>query len=380
VLADRSTARWAVRASPCSSRRSLSYQGSLDSSIFLEFQRSDPGGLRRRFLSWTTQDFAARVGDQEPWTEDPLVEGSSRHYGPMATSEASGWLDGSGLYPNGIDARGTDGGMLLRGRWRSDRSAGGGTEGAGAFHIGAGPIHLSLRSESGPAGSDHVLSTGVDWDRMRLRAAANQDGDPALWAGLDSSNGIWRWRGSARWISRGFRHGGIPDNWPGSSAADVSLGARIAPSTGGTLRIQALLDSAHGPVLRTGLGVHMPLCWHLQARGQGLVNQGRNTTWGSSRLGVGASCGTMHPWVEQSWSDSAGSTSTTTSLGFRWAPRGHAFRAEVLWTRGSQPTLLVSHEGRIPEKGWDLGFRVEGSDGLATSEVLRGQAVLTCAW
>jgi hypothetical protein len=376
----RSTARWAVRASPYSSRRSLSYQGSFDPGFFLEFQRSDPGGPRRRILSWSTTDFSARLGDLETWTEDPLVEGASRHYGPMAPSEASGWMDGSGLYPNGIDARGTDGELTLRGRWRSDRCDGSGREGAGVFHVGAGPIHLSLRSESGPEGSDHVVSTGVDWDRLRLRAASNQDGDPALWAGLDSSDGIWRWRGSARWISRGFRHGGIPDNWPGSSAADASLGARIAPATGGTLRIQALLDSAHGPVLRSSLLAHMPLLSHLQVRGQGLLNQGRITTWSSARLGVGASCGTLHPWVEQSWSDSSGSSGLATSLGFRWIPLGHAFRAEVLWARGAQPTLLVSHEGRIPESGWDLGFRVEGSGGLVSRDVLRGQAVLTCAW
>ena len=331
-------------------------------------------------MSWTTPALSTRLGDLDAWTEDPLVEGASRYPGPMAPSETSGWLEGSGLYPNGIDARGTDGEVTLRGRWRSDRCDGPGQEGAGSFHAGAGPFHLSLRSEKGPAGSDHVVSTGVDWERLRLRAAINQRGDPALWAGLDSSDGIWHWRGSARWVSSGFRHGGIPANWPGSAAADMSLMARPSPGVGGSWRTQALLDSAHGPTLRTCVLAHLRPQAHLQLHAEGLVNQGRNTTWGSARLGVGTSCGTLHPWVEQSWSDSTGTTGLSTSLGFRWVPRGHVLRAEVLWTRGAQPTLLVSHEGRIPVREWDLGFRVEGSSDLSTGDALRGQGVLTCAW
>lgn len=380
MLADRSTARYAVRASPSSSRKSLSVEDSPTEDLSLELQRSDPGGTRRRVLSWSSGEFSAKAGDLDTWAEDPLVEGNSRSRGSAAPSEAAGWLEGSGLYPNGIDARSAIGPIRLRGRWRSDRCAAAGREGAGAFHLGAGMFHVSMRSEDGPAGSDRVGSAGIDWSRLHVRAATDDRGDPALWAAVDSSDGVWHLRGSSRWIPRGFRHGGIPQDWPGSAMADASLAARFAPGFGGTWRTQALLDSAHGADFRTSLKTRARPASGLQLRAEGLVDHRRGDTWGSSRLGVGAADGSLRPWIEQSWSDSAGSPDLTTSVGMRWLARGHVLRAELLWKWDGAPSLFLSHEGTLPAGDWDLGFRIEGSSDLTTGNALRGQGVLTCAW
>jgi len=380
VLADRSTARCAVRATSSSSRKSMSIKGSPTDDLFVEYQSSDPGGTRRRVVSWRVGDFSARVGDLDTWTEDPLVEGNPSSFGSAALSDASGWLEGSGLYPNGIDVRTLDGPLSLRGRWRSDRLDGSRREGAGSVHIGAGAFQASLRSEDGSAGSDRVGSAGFDLSRFHFRGASNDRGDPAFWAGVDSSDGIWHLRGSSRWISHGFRHGGIPKAWPGTAATDLSLAAKFSPGFGGTWRTQALLDSAHGADLRTSIKTRARPVPGVQLRAEGLVDHRRNGTWASSRLGVGTTRGAVRPWIEQSWSDSTGSPDLTTSLGLRWFPRGHALRAEILWNWRDGPSLLLSHEGSIPTGGWDLGFRIEGGTDLPSANALRGQGVLTCAW
>lgn len=369
-----------MKASPSSSRKSISFQGSPDDDLFLELQRSDPGGPRRRILSWRTDNFSAQIGDLDPWKEDPLVEGAPRADGPAALSESSGWMEGSGLYPNGIDAKSGSGPLSLRGRWRSDRCDGPGREGAGAVHVGAGSLQLSLRSEDGRTGSSRIGSAGWDWSRFHVRAATNDHGDPALWAGVDSSDGIWHWRGASRWISPGFRHGGIPQNWPGSAAMDASLAADFAKGLGGSWRTQALLDSTHGADLRTSVQTRARPAPELQLRAEGLIDHRRDRTWGSSRLGIGRSGGALRPWLEQSWSDSAGPPDLTTSVGLRWVPGGHVLRAELLWKWGASPSLFLSHEGKVPAGDWDLGFRIEGSSDLATGNALRGQGVLTCAW
>lgn len=378
VAANPRTARLDLRGDRRSSRKSLSLDGPIGSGWGLRLQEADPGGVRRRSISWRGRGLSLLGGDLDPWEDEPLLEGATRFPGTAPVDEADSWLLGSGLRPNGLDAVGATGEWTTRGRLRVDRRHGrnpsSGTVG-GAW----GRWSTGLRADETDSGTTHVFSAGWSAGAARLRAAMGRRGAAAFWLHLDTTDGAVEGAATARWIQEGFRHGGIPSDWPGTRMFDAALRTGRIGSIQAALRARYLendsvgmfdlsprLDFATGPWLR----------WTFRNIDRWQTD---STSWHTLACRSRWAPGTIHPWVEQAWSDSGRGTTWATGIGMEWSRRDARVGIQAEWIPGTPPSLKAVQEHSLPG---ELGLRVRFQTACEWSADPNpnAQGTLECAW
>lgn len=368
---------FSVRNSETSTRSSESFQGSLGPGLDAGLQRSQPGFFRRRFVVYRTDAIRLRAGDLEAWSDDPLVEGNSRGTGAPALDEASSIAFGSGLRANGLEGSSRLDGIEVRSRWQEDRTRDGGTRGSGAVHLEVGDWTASVRSQTDGA---RAFSSGWSRGPVRAWAATTDNFRSAVLLRADSGRSGSGLSGSARWISGGFRHDGLPPGWTGSAAADLAGRLAFDERVATSLRIQVVSDSSDRIRSRATSGSRVGFSSGIDLGLVGACTLDTARVWSSARIRIGRSKGAVRPWIEHSWNDSGSTQSHASALGFAWSSRSRTLRGRVDrdW-RSSKTSALVSQEVAADLQRYRLGLRLEVGQNLVTQAV-RGQGTVSCDW
>ncbi|MBK9578155.1 MAG: hypothetical protein IPK50_09735 [Fibrobacterota bacterium] len=362
-------------SSPTSSSARTSARWDDRRGIGMQWARSQPGGLRRRRIDVVTENVSVGAGDLDPWSDNPLLEGASRQWGPATSDEAEAWMRGSGKLPNGVESAGSRGPLQLRSRWREDRRKSEDNR-SGAVEIGWNQLHAGLRTEQPTGGKFATLSwRDSTWS---LSGLATQERLGGL--RIRKEPGESGLSGEARWVSGAMHHNGLPSGWSGTTAAQVIW---KNPST------KPLLDGFR-------------LEWTRREEMDRALAQSRwrkETGWveGSLRPSLAwSSPGALHggvqgrlqrsdrggwqPSLDASWSDTAVGTGLSLAGTLAWSGVGRRTSAGVFWREEEVTQVSVQQTGsvRAGKHSVELSIRMRSE---ATKEPqVWAEGGISCAW
>jgi hypothetical protein len=375
-----STALFAIRSNEDSTRTSESFRGPVGAGISGEFQRVQPGTWTRRGLSGGSGPFRWRVGDLNPWRDDPFLEGSGRGTGRGTSSESSSLLLGSGRRPNGVEIDGEQEGIEARGRWREERGPRG-RLGAGSLRAEFSGISFGLRSERVDSGAARHLGTfGLSGSRGSAWLALDDRFDPGFAFRLDTNVESSNLYASGRWVSSGIHGRALQSGWSGSAATDFGARWRLEDLGGARVRFQALSDSADRTRLRAEVRSWGNAGIHRVEVGGSCTRETRRGLWSGLLLGWCVPKGDLRPELSHSWTDSGNTARQSSMAGIAWRTGGGSLRGQVRWDWSrDRGYALVSRESSLSSGSWKLTSRIQGGRDLQTGRV-SGQGSVQCAW
>jgi|GEM_PF-4516939 len=341
----------------------------------MEWARTQPGGLRRRRVSSTSENGNFVAGDLDPWEDAPFLEGASRRWGPSTKDESEAWLHGSGRLPNGLESVSSWRGFELRSRWRDDRRK---TENAtsAAMEAGWSGFHAGLRAER-PDGGKCAVAGWRDgsWNLSALATGEGPKG--ARLAGSSASTGL---RGELRWVSGAVRHGGLPSGWSGATAARLSWKNPAASDMIDGIRLEAERRDELDRILAQ-LGwtpIRSPL--EISTR-PATTWRSRETPHGSVVVRVGRSDpGPWKPSLEGTWSDSAAGMGLSGGAQLAWSSGGRRSAAGALSRPGSPVQVFAEQTGSVRSGRHSAEVSIRLRAFWAADPRVRAEGGLSCAW
>jgi len=266
----------------------------------------------RRRLSWHDDDSRLEAGDLAPWSDEPLLEGST----PRQTRRGPFSRLGSANRVAGFDAEVHDGELLP---WsvgvhsRVSSSTAGGVR--SSMLAGAGVFRLGLASSSDPAARPLGLG-GIVLDEERLQLQASHLGP--------FGNGAWRIALRTRtlalhqeWEILHGPTGDLHDRLPAGMAGSTQAAFRMRWSEGASkasVEGRARSDStSRQDLLLLGAFSRDAAGWTGRLRSR--WTRSGETDRIALTPGIARSRGEFRPWVEATWSDAA---TPRSSVGIRW--------------------------------------------------------------
>jgi len=291
--------RLSTRSAPGGSRSLQAYDAAVREGPWrISLAGRDDSGFApvRQRVSWEVSGLRLTAGDLAPWSDAPLLEGSSE------ASRANHRLArlGSGHAPSGIDSRATSPDdapvpVALRSRFVAGPASGS----RSSLLLELGDLRLGAsKSSSGPL----LPLAGLDSRGEGARFAAARAGGPDAGAGsanLELRAGPVRQNLSITKIDRDFRHDGLPRGWRGSTGVQADARwaeERTEAGLGGEVREDSSAVRTWN-VLGQGSLRAADIRWRVRAR------------WSRSRVGettrtlggAGWERGVVRPWFELGW-------------------------------------------------------------------------------
>ena len=369
---------FSVRSTESGTRSSQSFRGPVGAGTSIDLRRVRPGSWTRRALGYSGGGLSLGAGDLDPWTDDPLLEGADRGDAGAAGSE-SALLWGSGRRPNGLQAEADLDGSGARARWRSERPRVGPASGSGAVRFRSGAFSLGIRSQDGGR-SRHAASLGLHGGTFSGWSSLDDDGDAAFLVRLDSTLDRLSLSGSARWVSRGMGHRGLPSGWSGSSAFDFSARMRSQDASALRMRFQSLSDSTRRILSRLSLSLLESIGSTASAEFCTSATSSRGRLDSKYSASVRMRRGNVLPSASHLSSDSSGSLRNRTTGSVRFLGFGGFFDGEVGWDwERKSGSASFGRESSTEMGSWTIGTRLRAVRELS-SGVVSAQASVSCAF
>ena len=367
-------------------RQNLSARKSAIQGVSGEIQHADPGGLRRRSLSWRGEAFRLGLGDLGPWADHPLLEGTSLVSGPRDTSLDRQFLYGSGTAPNGIDLSAKRASLRLLARQRIERGESGSPRLSSAGVAELGPVSLGLRvADSGTgARASQVASLGLEVFGMRGEAAWL---DPFGAQRAFAIHGQGRFESKrvradvqVRHLASGFRHDGLSRRWKPGSALSASLRRELATDLGLSLRLDGARDSLGKVGARTRTSLHLDdTLFDLRLAGSWSENMSSSPRWSvGSQLGFER--GAFAPALSFAFSDSARGPAASVRLELGLHSGSQELSISGSHSTNTGPRWTGLHKTTFEAGNSRLEFILSVSGSPRRDAPLNGQGSLAYAW
>ncbi len=352
-----------------------------------EIQHSDPGGLRRRSLSWKTEQFFGQIGDLSAWADHPLLEGTSLQSGKRDTSLDRQILYGSGTHPNGLDLNASWNDLHTRSRQRWEMAANGRAKGSSTVLAQYGPVCAGVRvSDSDNASSaTHLFLLGfqnslvqVDGTILELPSTGVSS---AVFARIDQGREESDLEVKFRHVSKDFVHDGLPAHWAGTTAALVKYTREIARRT----KLSAQVDGFQNTLGMVGARVTSQASapvgkgLSLRLRTEIAENDSAASRWSVGLRATGNFQG-LSPYVEAVFCDSSQNQKTTGIAGASFRKGDQEFSASTSVSTNSGPNWMISHKTTAATTPANLEFTLSANGSLRQGTALVAQGSLACLW
>lgn len=367
-------------------RQNLSARQSATQGISWEVQHADPGGLRRRAISWRGDFVGVAIGDLAPWSDHPLLEGTSVVTGPRDTALERQILYGSGTHPNGLDLNAKWRWVRVQARQRIERADMGAVRLSSAVVTELGPVSLGLRLADSSAGTPvtRVASFGLQGFGMRGEAAWLDPYGPRSATAFQGqgrfASDLSRLDIQFRHLEAGFSHDGLSKRWSTGTAAAIGLQRDIASDVGLTLQLDGARDSLGKVGARTRSMLHLEhslFDWIMAGTWSENMNHVPRWSIGSQ---IGGKLDFLSPGVAFAVSDSAGKPSASVRLGMKLQRGSQELSTSGSYATHGGPRWTAQHKTTFDAENRRLEFLLSVAGGLRPTSTLLAQGSLACAW
>lgn len=391
-LARASSARgklsWAssVRGGSCRSVANLEHAS--EEGFSLSLRHSDPGGLKRRKLSYNSEAISLRAGDLSPWSDLRLLEGASSRKGWKGdTTLVDRLMFGSGSTINGLEAEASGVDAAARARLVYGKTRSGEMAGSGSASVRWRSATIGLRyvlPDSAGADAGCVAAIGVGGPNSHLEVAiadpSRSRSSVSMLGRIAADAGDVRMSLAGRHVPAGFRHEGLPSGWNGTSAATASLSRRIDQGSRVGFVLDALRDST-GRVGARGLAeveAGIPEV-RLRSRAGWSENSPKAPRWNARSVATFES-GSLSPSIGVAISDSAGRNSTRGEAGARFRHGSQIVTGTVSYSPTAGSDWRISQSSETTAGSLRLALDLSATGALRGAGALGASGSVAVGW